>query len=255
MLRLGCGLKEKKRSYSALNDSADFNLSENVLTWQKKPNPKDNANNLTRSCPTTPEGPPGAPPPFQSVLIVTRAEATALKNADRDEIIFIVDGRTRCSRVLVKTRRWWGGGGGGRRLRRCYGMPMGLTAVINHVWCPMRTLGEEEGGAVASGGAPTVTLSSKASAEPPRQRKQIRERGIKVCFPSFSRSLFIMLKISASLAAAVGSSSLLLLLRHLLRLPSPHPPIDRSHYKINVTKIAHNASEKCNTISGSLSSF
>lgn len=35
----------------------------------------------------------------------------------------------------------------------------------------------------------------------------------------------------------------------------PPPPIDRSHYKINVTKIAHNASEKCNTISRSLSSF
>lgn len=72
--------------------------------------------------------------------------------------------------------------------------------------------------------------------------------GMEVCFPSFSRSLFIKLEISASLAAAVGGDT-----------PHPHTPLphpnDRSHYKINVTKIAHNASEKCNTISGSLSSF
>lgn len=59
-------------------------------------------------------------------------------------------------------------------------------------------------------------------------------------FTSISRSLFIMWDINV-LACCTG--------------PPPPLPIDRSHYKINVTKIAHNASEKCNTISRSLSSF
>lgn len=73
------------------------------------------------------------------------------------------------------------------------------------------------------------------------EKKTDQGRGIKVCFLLFLGH-YLLCEISTSLAAAWD-------------LLSPPPPIDRSHYKINVTKIAHNASEKCNTISRSLSSF
>lgn len=84
-------------------------------------------------------------------------------------------------------------------------------------------------------------LSSKAPMGLPAlspAKKTDQGRGIKVCFLPFLGH-YLLCEISTSLAAAGFFS----------------PQIDRSHYKINVTKIAHNASEKCNTISGSLSSF
>lgn len=114
---------------------------------------------------------------------------------------------------------------------------------------PLWTPGEGGGGPASPASHPKQWhWTLEASAESPRKRKHIRGSGIKICFASFSRSLFIMLE-------NIGVLGCCSRIFFPPLPPTPHLPIDRSHYKINVTKIAHNASEKCNTISGSLSSF
>lgn len=92
-----------------------------------------------------------------------------------------------------------------------------------------------------------VTQNAKA---PPRgetehslAKKTEQERGSRFVF-SLSR------RVSGSLCFVPGRVKYQ---RPWPRDLLPLPENDRSHYKIKVTKIAHNASEKCKTISRSLS--